>query len=920
MLELLALLVVALMVFVPGILLSFALLKGVAFSRMDKAMLGVVLGVVLLPIMSFLETGMLGIQFSGMLVVVNVLLLTFAGLIALYQQKQLQHLHVKMPKLEVTPQKAQAWVFENWVAVAIVVIVVSAFYVRFATAEATNFFEFDPYYYNKLAEKLVVNGNLPMYTQESYYPEQAFQHFAPISYNLVASWYSLFQLVSSSAYSKDALILTAGFYPPLVAALSCFLAFLIMREEYNKYLALIPAAFLAFTPQIIVKTAAGVSEQQPWGMFAAILVFAAYLLAMGRKSNRLAVLAGIAAAASVLGSQQYIWPVLVVALYIALQSLLDFIAGQSDEKDALLNGAFVVATAVSSFVLSAYQAGTLTPYLSSQLLVLLSCYAFSLALVGLQKFVRFASGRERALWAGGVTLVALVAVLLSPLGSVTLGYVAATTKFAKSWAPLGMTIQEEGASPDISTFGSYFGVLGNFAIQILAAVAFLAALLAILTLLKRGHGKYAAALAVFAGAFVFLNAQIDGILSSLASATGNADVVSAVQFFSGNDVFLYMVIAIFSVAITYLFAEKKNRMLLFFVIAFFPVAYVGFNKVKYVFHLGIALCFLAGFILGELLRAFEEGNRVFKISQDEAFVSKSALVLLMCIGAIMVFQQFQYVKPTMDQLGGTRIPDDWTSTFVWMRTNLPKDARVTSWWDYGHWTTFLGERNTVLDPNNAFSNFDQGVARSFVNGGANNLYDRMSYHASDYVMVDWELIQKWGALVFLSGSCDSSMSPVCPKTADIADWKAGPGRSAYETEHSFEYLTIVGQCPSSVSPVQMAALQSSFGATYCAGKDEMILLTRTGLDANYSRKFKIQGNENFIGLSQLDANVSYLFPYSETQFVNINPDLSPYGMKSGIADAAFVRLFFLESLPGFEKVYSSPNNLVKIYKYAGAGK
>jgi len=129
---------------------------------------------------------------------------------------------------------------------------------------------------------------------------------------------------------------------------------------------------------------------------------------------------------------------------------------------------------------------------------------------------------------------------------------------------------------------------------------------------------------------------------------------------------------------------------------------------------------------------------------------------------------------------------------------------------------------------------------------------------------------------------------------------------------------VVGQCPSSVSPVAMTAVQSSMGATFCVGKDEMLLLERTGLNESYSRKFVVEGNEELVGLQNPEKNVSYLFPYSETQLLNVNPDLSPYGLSSGLLDSAFVRLFLFESLPGFEKVYSSPNNLVKIYKYAGA--
>ncbi|MEM1947558.1 MAG: STT3 domain-containing protein [Candidatus Caldarchaeum sp.] len=40
---------------------------------------------------------------------------------------------------------------------------------------------------------------------------------------------------------------------------------------------------------------------------------------------------------------------------------------------------------------------------------------------------------------------------------------------------------------------------------------------------------------------------------------------------------------------------------------------------------------------------------------------------------------------------------DWVKALNWMRDNLPKDAVVASWWDYGYWITVLGERITLID-------------------------------------------------------------------------------------------------------------------------------------------------------------------------------------------------------------------------------
>lgn len=39
----------------------------------------------------------------------------------------------------------------------------------------------------------------------------------------------------------------------------------------------------------------------------------------------------------------------------------------------------------------------------------------------------------------------------------------------------------------------------------------------------------------------------------------------------------------------------------------------------------------------------------------------------------------------------------WLKTLEWMRTNLPEDAVVACWWDYGYWVTILGNRTSIAD-------------------------------------------------------------------------------------------------------------------------------------------------------------------------------------------------------------------------------
>ncbi|MGD2200349.1 MAG: STT3 domain-containing protein [Candidatus Bathyarchaeota archaeon] len=46
---------------------------------------------------------------------------------------------------------------------------------------------------------------------------------------------------------------------------------------------------------------------------------------------------------------------------------------------------------------------------------------------------------------------------------------------------------------------------------------------------------------------------------------------------------------------------------------------------------------------------------------------------------------------------GGRYPQDWLQALSWMRDNLPEDAIVVSWWDYGYWIEALAGKTTLAD-------------------------------------------------------------------------------------------------------------------------------------------------------------------------------------------------------------------------------
>jgi len=65
--------------------------------------------------------------------------------------------------------------------------------------------------------------------------------------------------------------------------------------------------------------------------------------------------------------------------------------------------------------------------------------------------------------------------------------------------------------------------------------------------------------------------------------------------------------------------------------------------------------------------------------------------------------------PTVEQQ-----PSDWLEALTWMKENLPKDAVVFSWWDYGYWITTMADKRTLADNGTINSTQIATIAMTFL--------------------------------------------------------------------------------------------------------------------------------------------------------------------------------------------------------------
>lgn len=134
-----------------------------------------------------------------------------------------------------------------------------------------------------------------------------------------------------------------------------------------------------------------------------------------------------------------------------------------------------------------------------------------------------------------------------------------------------------------------------------------------------------------------------------------------------------------------------------------------------------------------------------------------------------------------------RIADYWIESMEWIRYNTEEDSRTISWWDYGHWINYFGQKNAVLRNEHASHKMIGATAYNYLHGTPEELIDYMKAHDSEYALFDIELIMmggnqlggKYGALNYLSCSYMNRTTV-----------EYSPGQSVCETEHLWDIIYI----------------------------------------------------------------------------------------------------------------------------------
>ena len=148
----------------------------------------------------------------------------------------------------------------------------------------------------------------------------------------------------------------------------------------------------------------------------------------------------------------------------------------------------------------------------------------------------------------------------------------------------------------------------------------------------------------------------------------------------------------------------KNDMTIFTLIIGMLGIYVSSSFIRLEVYAAISVIILSS--IGLSIITAEIIRKRSSINNHEKAIKISYLVIIIALLIIPTTlpanaNWIKGIKAPPTLLNGGSIfniaTNDWPDAMEWIKNNTPKDAVITSWWDYGYWITTLGERRSSAD-------------------------------------------------------------------------------------------------------------------------------------------------------------------------------------------------------------------------------
>lgn len=162
--------------------------------------------------------------------------------------------------------------------------------------------------------------------------------------------------------------------------------------------------------------------------------------------------------------------------------------------------------------------------------------------------------------------------------------------------------------------------------------------------------------------------------------------------------------------------------------------YLAWNKLKATYWFGGGLAVLTAFTIATLIAAYREE----KINTSWKIAGITLCVLLLFGGtASGVIFTYNHAPNIVTEQG-------WKDSLVFMKDNLPENAKMFNWWSWGHWITYMGHKRASTDNTNGDQQANGDFGAFFVTKDSKEALGIIKAYDADYVVYDYKALLEMG--------------------------------------------------------------------------------------------------------------------------------------------------------------------------------
>ncbi len=541
----------------------------------------------------------------------------------------------------------------------------------------------------RYAQYINQHGSLMSIDSLRYYPYgfTGLQEFSFLSHFIVY----LYKILSIFS-SKFTLELVDIIYPPISFSIGLVFFFLLVKNLFNKNVALLSTAFLAFVPSYLFRTLTGISDKEALAttfMFAALYF---YILSWRTEKNTKAIIYG-GVSGLLTAFTNLIWGGgIFIFLIVGLFAFIEILLSKFDKKDFLSYLSWLIFSFLFlSVIYSAkYNLGTiLLSSTTSIALFALIFYLFEYLLI--EKNLLRINGIFKKIPPKIFTLICSIifgSVIIFILfgnsyfvGLIKQTFDTLTMPFATDrWVKTVAENAQPYVTDWISNFGKYYlwlFILGSIFLFYEMNKNLKSAL------------KLTIVYSIFTLGFIFSRYSQSSIFNGVNTTSIIIYIVSLIGLF------LLLILP-------YLYSHHKNKenyheiskfdkRYLFTLIWFIMMAIAARGAVRLIFIFSTITAILAAYFIFNLYE-------LSKNLKHKAYNISSLIVL----GVISLLVLSSFAQTSLAQSGsvGPTYNQQWQYMGKWMRDNTKEDAVFAHWWDYGYLVQY-NNRATISDGGNA---------------------------------------------------------------------------------------------------------------------------------------------------------------------------------------------------------------------------